>query len=222
MQSLIIAEDLHQGQFIQQGFKYESISTTLLSVKSSVEELANGLAYCDNIFLLIRNLDLLEQVLPDLALLHCTVPIMVLAQEYDVKLVELLKAGKIYHFFTRPLSFRFIANEVRSVVYQQREQDTYQVLKVRELELNRDTHEVRWNGQSIFLRHKEFILLEFLMLNAGKLLSREIILESVWDRNANMFTNTVDVHINKLRKKIDYSVKEKFIHTIHCTGYIFS
>ena len=222
MQSLIIAEDLHQGQFIQQGFRYENIPTRLLSVRATADQIAKVLTTSDVIFLLVRDLSYVDKILPQLEILSSGLPIMVLTQNYDSKLVDLMKAGKICNYFTRPFSFRFIGNEVRSLVYRQREQSTYQVLRVRELELNRDTHEVRWNGNSIFLRHQEFILLEFLMLNAGRLLSREIILESVWDRNANMFTNTVDVHINKLRKKIDYNVKEKFIHTIHCTGYIFS
>ena len=59
-----------------------------------------------------------------------------------------------------------------------------------------------------------------MMLNEGKVLSRETILENVWDRNANIFTNTVDVHINKLRKKI--KTDEKFIRTIPCSGYLIA
>ena len=222
MQTLLIAEDLHHAQFIQQGFRYESIPSIVLGIGFNFDEITKALENTDAIFLLMRNSDFVAPVLTQLQELCSRVPVMVLAQEYDDKLIEYLKDGRICHFFTRPFSFRFIADEVRSVVYKQREQSTYQVLVLRELELNRDTHEVRWKGNQIDLRHKEFVLLEFLMLNAGRLLSREIILESVWDRNANIFTNTVDVHINKLRKKIDYNVSEKFIHTVHCAGYIFS
>ena len=222
MQSLLLAEDLHQGQFVQQGFKYESLPTRLMEIQPSFPDLQEGLSTSDSVFLLIHRLELLDLLLPQLVMPARQFPVIVLSQHYDPRLVDYVKSQKIYHFFTRPFSFRFIASEVRSLVYRQREQSTYQVLRVRDLELNRDTHEVRWRGDPIVLRHKEFILLEFLMLNAGKLFSRETILESVWDRNANIFTNTVDVHINKLRKKIDYNVSEKFIHTVHCSGYIFS
>ncbi|MBD3156924.1 hypothetical protein GF369_03790 [Candidatus Peregrinibacteria bacterium] len=71
----------------------------------------------------------------------------------------------------------------------------------------------------IALRNKEFHLLEFLMRNTNMVLSRQKILEHVWDRNARLFTNTVDVHINILRKKLDYKDGFKLIETIHCHGY---
>lgn len=222
MQSILIAEDLHLGRFVQQGFKYESMPMKLLPVHSPQDELTDAFSNSDCVFILVHHMDLIEPLLTQISSFHRTLPVIVLAQVYDPMLVEYVKTQKIYHFFTRPFPFRSIANEIRTLIYRLREQSTYQILKIRDLELNRDTHEVRWKGQSIDLRHKEFVLLEFLMLNAGKLLSRETILESVWDRNANIFTNTVDVHINKLRKKIDYNVSEKFIHTVHCSGYIFS
>ncbi len=222
MQSLLIAEDFHQGQFVQQGFKYESIPTKLISVYDKDDEFNAAISSCDSVFLLFHRLELLDTFLEKIHVSDRVLPTIALAQGYDPRLLEYLRTQKIQHFFTRPFPFRVIANEIRTLVYRQREPSTYQILKMRDLEVNRDTHEVRWKGQSIQLRHKEFILLEFLMLNTGKLLSRETILESVWDRNANIFTNTVDVHINKLRKKIDYNVSEKFIHTVHCSGYIFS
>ena len=222
MQSLLIAEDYHHGQFVQQGLKYEGLASKLFPIRSDSPEFKDALAASDSVFILTHRLELIDEILPRVQLLHRPLPIIVLAKQYDPQLVEYVRDQKIQHFFTRPFPFRTIANEIRSIVYRQREQATYQILKLRDLALNRDTHEVRWKGESIQLRHKEFILLEFLMLNAGKLLSREIILESVWDRNASAFTNTVDVHINKLRKKIDYNVSEKFIHTVHCAGYIFS
>lgn len=222
MQSLLLADDLHQGQFVSHGLKYESIPTRLLSVFTSTDEIANEASSCDVVFFLSQNLQLVETLLPYLSSSHRVPFIVVLAQYHDPLLFEYVQSKKIHRFFLRPFPFRSIANEIRTLVYRQREESSYQVLKVRDLELNRDLHEVRWKGQTIHLRHKEFVLLEFLMLNTGKLLSRETILESVWDRNANIFTNTVDVHINKLRKKIDYNVSEKFIHTVHCSGYIFS
>jgi len=222
MQSLLITDDVHQGQFVQHGFKYESIPMHMLPFNSPQDQLAESIGKSDSVFLLLHNLSYLEALIPQLQIPEHPFPIIILAQNFDPRLFDYVKQHKIHHFFTRPFPFRSIAMEIRNLVYRFREQTHNKVLKVRDLEIDRTTYEVKWKGQSIQLRHKEFILLEYLMLNSGKLLSREEILESVWDRNANVFTNTIDVHINKLRKKIDYYVQDKFIHTIHSLGYIFS
>jgi len=58
------------------------------------------------------------------------------------------------------------------------------------------------------------------MINTDHVLTRQKILENVWDRNANLFTNTVDVHINNLRRKLDYDKQNQLIETIYCLGYI--
>jgi two-component system copper resistance phosphate regulon response regulator CusR len=91
---------------------------------------------------------------------------------------------------------------------------------LRDLELDVSRHRVSVCNSEVHLRNKEFALLHFMMLNKGRVLSRTDILENVWDRNANMMTNTVDVHISTLRKKIEKVSKRRFIHTIPCLGYI--
>ncbi|MBP9718346.1 winged helix-turn-helix transcriptional regulator [Candidatus Gracilibacteria bacterium] len=80
---------------------------------------------------------------------------------------------------------------------------------------------VKRDDKVIFLRNKEFSLLEYFILNKGKLLQRSTILEQVWDRNANFGSNTLDVHVNRLRRKLDGPFKTKLIHTVHCIGYRF-
>ncbi len=75
--------------------------------------------------------------------------------------------------------------------------------------------------KNISLRNKEFCLLKYFMTNIGKVLSRTQILEEVWDRNICCPTNTVDVHVSSLRRKLKKSAKEDFIKTVHCVGYIF-
>lgn len=80
---------------------------------------------------------------------------------------------------------------------------------------------VRRGNQVIPLRNKEFSLLSYFMKNIGLVLTREQIVREVWDREATIFTNTVDVHIHKLRKKIDNDAKRRLIRTIPCIGYQF-
>ncbi len=77
------------------------------------------------------------------------------------------------------------------------------------------------SGKYIYLRNKEFSLLEYFMKNMGRVLSRTLILEEVWDRNILCPTNTVDVHVSSLRKKIKLPEDTDFIKTVPCVGYIF-
>ncbi|MDP2642597.1 MAG: winged helix-turn-helix domain-containing protein [Candidatus Peregrinibacteria bacterium] len=77
------------------------------------------------------------------------------------------------------------------------------------------------SGQYIYLRNKEFSLLEYFIKNIGKVLSRTRILEEVWDRNILCPTNTVDVHVSSLRKKIKSCENVDFIRTVPCVGYVF-
>ena len=81
------------------------------------------------------------------------------------------------------------------------------------------THTVKRGGRKIDFNRKEFALLEYFMRNAGITLTRSMILEHVWDMNADPFTNTVDVHIRFLREKIDVPFKRKLLHTVHGYGY---
>lgn len=77
------------------------------------------------------------------------------------------------------------------------------------------------SGKYIYLRNKEFSLLEYFIKNIGKVLSRTRILEDVWDRNILCPTNTVDVHVSSLRKKIKSCKDADFIRTVPCVGYVF-
>lgn len=77
------------------------------------------------------------------------------------------------------------------------------------------------NGDKVVLRNKEFSLLEYFMNNVGRVLSRTQILEDVWDHNICCPTNTVDVHVSSLRKKLESFSSGYLIRTVHCIGYIF-
>jgi two-component system copper resistance phosphate regulon response regulator CusR len=94
------------------------------------------------------------------------------------------------------------------------------VLKVADLEVNRDTREVRRDGQSIELTPKEFAVLEYLMRHAGRVMSRTLITEYAWGYHFDPGTNIVDVVINHLRKKIDAGRAKKLITTVRGVGYV--
>lgn len=92
-------------------------------------------------------------------------------------------------------------------------------LRAGDLELDVLARKVTRDNQVINLNKKEFALLEYLMRNQGISLTRNMILEHVWDINADTLTNTVDVHISFLREKIDKGHDKKLIHTVHGHGY---
>ncbi|SNR37465.1 response regulator transcription factor [Flavobacterium sp. ov086] len=91
---------------------------------------------------------------------------------------------------------------------------------ISDLEINGKAKSVKRDGESIILTAKEFKLLYYLAKNTGRIVSRDQILDNVWDINFDMNTNVVDVYITYLRKKIDKPFKTKLIHTMKGLGYI--
>jgi len=91
---------------------------------------------------------------------------------------------------------------------------------ISDLEINSKSKTVKRNGESIVLTAKEFKLLYYLVKNTGRIVSRDQILDNVWDINFDMNTNVVDVYINYLRKKIDKPYTTKLIHTMKGLGYV--
>ncbi len=94
------------------------------------------------------------------------------------------------------------------------------ILRAADLELDRLSHRVRRGGRAIELTPKEYSLLEYLMLNAGRVLSRSMIIESVWDQSFEGLTNIVDVYVRQLRQKVDEGYDQKLIRTARGFGYL--
>ena len=96
------------------------------------------------------------------------------------------------------------------------------VLKVSNLEINRLTRQVKRGGRRIELSPKEYSLLEYLILHSGRVLSRSMIVEKIWDQSFEGLTNIVDVYVRQLRAKIDDPCEQKLIHTVRGVGYYLS
>jgi len=97
------------------------------------------------------------------------------------------------------------------------EETTY---RVADLTLDRLSHEVRRGSQDIPLQPREFRLLEFLMKHAGQVVTRTMLLENVWDYHFDPQTNVIDVHISRLRSKIDKGFSQPLLHTVRGAGYM--
>jgi two-component system OmpR family response regulator len=93
------------------------------------------------------------------------------------------------------------------------------VYRVGDLELDRLSHRVTRAGGEILLQPREFRLLEYLMKNAGQVVTRTMLLEHVWDYHFDPQTNVIDVHVSRLRSKVDKGFERPLIHTIRGAGY---
>jgi two-component system, OmpR family, copper resistance phosphate regulon response regulator CusR len=122
-------------------------------------------------------------------------------------------------YLTKPFSFEELLARVR-VLLRRSHDDKTPVLKVADLELNQLKHEVKRAGKLIPLTAKEYMLLQYLMLNANQVISRPMISEHVWNEEFDSMTNVIDVHINYLRQKVDKGYKNKLIKTVRGAGYI--
>ena len=92
--------------------------------------------------------------------------------------------------------------------------------RVGDLELDRLSHKVTVGGQEVVLQPREFRLLEYLMKHAGQVVTRTMLLENVWDYHFDPQTNVIDVHISRLRSKIDKGRENPLLHTIRGAGYM--
>ena len=122
-------------------------------------------------------------------------------------------------YLTKPFSFDELLARMRAIL-RRSFGEAKNIVKVADLELNLDTHEVRRSGKVIDLTSKEYALLEYLVLNKNKLLSRTDIIEHIYDYNYDFDSNVVDVLVARLRRKIDKDFNKKLIHTVRGAGYM--
>ena len=124
-------------------------------------------------------------------------------------------------YLVKPFEFRELLARIRSLLKRISVAETGgNILKFLDLEMNLDTYEVIRGEKIIDLTQKEFALLEFLLRNKGRVVSRIDIAEKVWDITFDTGTNVIDVYVNFLRKKIDRDFSPKLIHTQTGVGYI--
>jgi DNA-binding response OmpR family regulator len=121
-------------------------------------------------------------------------------------------------YLTKPFAFEEFLARIRALMRKHGPMRSA-VLQVEDLSLDQVTHQVTRAGQSIELSNKEYALLEYLMLNAGQVLTRAVISQRVWNIDFDTYTNVIDVFINYLRKKIDDPFERHLIKTIRGRGY---
>ena len=148
------------------------------------------------------------------------VPILMLTARDSVQdKVKFFEAGAD-DYLTKPFSFAELFVRVKALL-RRRLASQVDVIQIEDFELDRMTHIVKRAKKRIDLSNKEYALLEYLAINAGRVLSRSMIMEHVWDQSFENLTNIVDVYIRQLRTKIDEGYKAKLISTVRGSGYVF-
>ena len=147
-------------------------------------------------------------------------PVLILSAlgEVDDRVTGLRSGGDDY--LTKPYAFSELLARIEVLARRvlPEEGDTRYV--VADLELDRLAHKVVRAGQTILLQPREYRLLEYLMKYAGQVVTRTMLLENVWDYHFDPQTNVIDVHISRLRSKIDKNFDKPLLHTIRGSGYM--
>jgi two-component system copper resistance phosphate regulon response regulator CusR len=124
-------------------------------------------------------------------------------------------------YLTKPFAFAELIVRIKALLRRPPTNHSYTV-HVGDLELDRLTQKVRRAGRRIDLTAKEYALLEYLAANAGRVLTRTMIMEHVWDESFEGLTNIVDVYVRHLRAKVDEAHEKKLIRTVRGAGYCLS
>lgn len=145
-------------------------------------------------------------------------PIIMLTAENEVeKKVEAFDCGAS-GYMTKPFAIEELVARIRALLrFENKGKDM--ILSQKNIELDLKKYTAKRADKFMSLRKKEFALLEYFLRNPEKVLTRSMILEHVWDTNADPFTNTVDVHIRSLRQKLNEGFPDKLIDTVRGIGY---
>ena len=221
MRILVVEDDKDMAGFVVRG---------LCEAGHTVEHAANGR---DGLFLAASegfDAVVLDRMLPGgidgLRLVETlrsqknAVPVLILSALADVdERVNGLKAGGD-DYLTKPFAFSELLARVEALARRSKGDQPVTKLVVEDLELDLLSRQVRRAGQKIDMQPREFRLLEYLMRHAGQVVTRTMLLEGVWDYHFDPQTNVIDVHVSRLRQKIDKPFPIPLIQTVRNAGYM--
>jgi DNA-binding response OmpR family regulator len=220
MRVLVIEDEAKVANFIRKGLQQQQYA---VDIASNGEE---GSYRAENFDYDVVILDLMIPKVPGLDVLRKlrakkpSLPVLILTAKSSVEdRVKGLDSGAD-DYLAKPFVFAELVARVRALMRRGQQEDTK--LRVADLEIDTATHQAVRDGQRVDLKPKEFSLLEFLMRNAHRPVTRTMIIEHVWDIHFDAISNVVDVHINSLRNKIDRGQSPALIHTIRGVGYVLS
>jgi two-component system copper resistance phosphate regulon response regulator CusR len=215
---LIVEDDRKLAEFVARGLRAERFAVDIAADGHEGQNFLDSFAYD----LLILDLMLPKvsgtEVLRHARRAHPQLPVLVLtARDATEDKVKHFEAGAD-DYLTKPFEFAELVVRVRALLRRSGSERT-DMLRVADLEVNRLSQQVRRAGQRIDLTAKEYGVLEYLLSSPGRVFSRTMILEHVWDQSFEGVTNIVDVYVRYLRRKIDDPFSQKLICTVRGVGY---
>jgi len=221
MRVLIAEDDEALARFVRQGLEGEHYAVDVVADGEQARVAAADNDY--DVVILDLNLPKLDgvNVLRQVRLKKPSLPVLVLTQRTRVEdRVQCLDLGAD-DYLGKPFSFSELSARIRALV-RRSHLPSESVLAVADLKLDRVERRVERAGRRIDLTTREFALLDYLMRNAGRRVTRSMIIEHVWNLTFDTTTNVVDVYINYLRRKVDDGHPTKLIHTVRGVGYELS
>lgn len=159
------------------------------------------------------------EVCKNMRLMKFNNPILVLTGNSEIAdRVKLLNAGAD-DYVTKPFNTDELRARIAAVGRRQTRNHIRSIIEYRDLIMDIDHHKVSRSGIEINLRRKEFDILEYLMINKGRIMTRAMIMDHVWSSHSNSWISTVDVHIKHLRDKVDRPFDHAYIKTAYGLGY---
>lgn len=221
MRILVVEDDAPLATFVRKGLEAEHYAVDV----AGDGELARQMISESDYDLVILDLNLPK--LDGIAVLNAirpkkpSLPVLVLTARSRVEDRVLSLDTGADDCLIKPFSFTELSARVRALL-RRGPRTVETVLQVSDLQLDRVARRVERGGRSIELTSKEFALLEYLMRNAGRRVTRAMIVEHVWNLSFDTSTNIVDVYINYLRRKVDAEHSPRLIHTVRGVGYELS
>jgi two-component system OmpR family response regulator len=220
MRLLLIEDDIKIALFVKTGLKEAGFAVDHATTGPEGLHLAltepYDLAVID---IMLPQLDGLT-IISEMRNKKTSTPVLILSAKRSVdERVEGLKIGGD-DYLTKPFAFSELLARVQALIRRSSQAIAPSELKAADLTLNIQTRKVSRAGHEIDLQPLEFSLLEYLMRNADRIVSKTMIMEHVWDYNFSPQTNVVEARICYLRDKIDKNFEKKLIHTVRGVGYV--
>jgi DNA-binding response OmpR family regulator len=220
MRVLVIEDDRKVASFIQAGLEQEGYAVDLLNDGAEAGAQARTIDYDAVVLDLMLPGRSGFQVLRDIRAGKASLPMLILTAKDSLDdRVAGLDAGAD-DYMTKPFALAELSARLRALLRRGAPRES--VLRVADLEMDTIRRKVRRAGTTIDLKPKEYALLEILMRNTDRPLTKALIIEHVWDIHFDSISNVVEVHINSLRNKIDKGFDVPLIHTIRGVGYVLT
>lgn len=222
MKLLIVEDSVDVLNALKNGFKNKNVITehcrTGLEGLKKLKENEYDLAILDLALPEIRGEEILEKV----KAANIQTPLLILtANDNVLKKAKLLEGGA-EDFIQKPFTFDELFARIQAILRRIKNKIPTEYLKVGDLELIPEEREALKAGKRIELKGKEYSLLEYLMKHPDQVISRQKLMEEVWDYSSSVLSNTVDAYMYKLRQKIDNNPKKRVIKTVHGVGFMLS